>query len=89
MLTNRGRIWAWGWNKWGQLGVGDIKNRFAPTLVCSAGMQGKGVVSVASHAEMSTVRFLRKGTTDALTLAWLWPWFWPWSWPQPSPQPSP
>lgn len=33
MLSNLGRVWSWGWNKWGQLGVGSTLNRFKPTMV--------------------------------------------------------
>jgi alpha-tubulin suppressor-like RCC1 family protein len=28
-----GTIWAWGWNLYGQLGVGDTVNKYVPTLV--------------------------------------------------------
>ena len=30
-LTNQGRVWCWGWNRFGQIGVGDTINRLRPS----------------------------------------------------------
>jgi hypothetical protein len=32
-LKSDGSLWAWGWNEYGQLGLGDYTDRNAPTLV--------------------------------------------------------
>ncbi|KAJ7294853.1 hypothetical protein O6H91_Y228200 [Diphasiastrum complanatum] len=32
-LSEQGKVYSWGWNKFGQLGVGDANNRCAPQLV--------------------------------------------------------
>jgi len=32
-LTASGKVYAWGWNGFGQLGLGDLKSRIAPTLI--------------------------------------------------------
>ena len=35
-LRSDGSLWAWGWNLWGQLGLGDTTDRWVPTQVGSA-----------------------------------------------------
>jgi alpha-tubulin suppressor-like RCC1 family protein len=32
-LTASGKVYAWGWNGFGQLGLGDLKSRNTPTLI--------------------------------------------------------
>ena len=34
-LSFHGRVWSWGWNEHGQLGLGDTDDRFQPSLVMS------------------------------------------------------
>ena len=45
-ITATGSLFAWGWNGYGQLGVGDTKERRVPSLVTA--LQGKQVVHVAA-----------------------------------------
>ncbi len=40
-----GSLYAWGWNKFGQLGLGDTEDRCSPTLV--AGLAGQAVKLLA------------------------------------------
>jgi alpha-tubulin suppressor-like RCC1 family protein len=32
-LAVSGRVYAWGWNGFGQLGLGDVQSRASPTLI--------------------------------------------------------
>jgi alpha-tubulin suppressor-like RCC1 family protein len=32
-LSSTGKVYAWGWNGFGQLGLGDLKSRSAPTVI--------------------------------------------------------
>jgi alpha-tubulin suppressor-like RCC1 family protein len=34
-LASSGKVYAWGWNGFGQLGLGDLKSRNTPTLIPS------------------------------------------------------
>ncbi|MDI6787050.1 MAG: hypothetical protein QME51_01605, partial [Planctomycetota bacterium] len=35
-IKTNGTLWAWGWNNWGQLGLGDTTNRLSPVQVTTA-----------------------------------------------------
>jgi alpha-tubulin suppressor-like RCC1 family protein len=51
-LRNDGTVWSWGWNKFGQLGVGDTEDRGVPTPV--RGLTGVTKIYAVSH--MSAAR---------------------------------
>ena len=36
-IDNNSNLWCWGYNNYGQLGVGDVSQRVYPTLVSSLG----------------------------------------------------
>jgi len=46
--TNRTEVWSWGKNAYGQLGIGDMKERLEPVLVEK--LNGKDVCSIACGA---------------------------------------
>lgn len=54
-LTGNGRVYAWGMNTEGQLGVGDNTNRLSPTPVATAGtpMDGKDIVAIGAGRQHS------------------------------------
>ena len=43
-LASSGKVYAWGWNGFGQLGLGDLQSRNVPTLLSSL----SGVRSIAA-----------------------------------------
>jgi alpha-tubulin suppressor-like RCC1 family protein len=49
-LTDQGEVWVWGRNQHGQLGLGDLADRFGPVLVQAAGGGGRAMGKVASIA---------------------------------------
>ncbi|KAH7638224.1 rcc1 domain containing protein [Dermatophagoides farinae] len=57
-LTKRGIIYGWGFNFWGQLGLGDNHNRFAPTILRQ--LQHENIVEIACGQHHS-VALSRKG----------------------------
>ena len=46
-LTESGKIYAWGRNNYGQLGIGNTTNKNVPTLVSGA-LNGKKIISIAA-----------------------------------------
>jgi len=46
-LTESGKVYAWGLNQYGQLGIGNTTNKNVPTLVTGA-LNGKKVISIAA-----------------------------------------
>jgi alpha-tubulin suppressor-like RCC1 family protein len=48
-LSVSGKVYAWGWNGFGQLGLGDLKSRNTPT--CIPGLSGVRTIAAGeSHA---------------------------------------
>ncbi|MCL2379708.1 MAG: hypothetical protein FWC81_02835 [Coriobacteriia bacterium] len=47
-IRDDGSLWAWGNNFQGQLGLGDMTNRLAPTLVPAANVSGDNWISVTA-----------------------------------------
>jgi hypothetical protein len=50
-ITESGKLWSWGYNAYGQLGLNDTTNRSAPveaTAVAASGINGKKIVHVLS-----------------------------------------
>ncbi|WP_308722797.1 RCC1 domain-containing protein [Paenibacillus polysaccharolyticus] len=58
-LTEDGKVWTWGQNTYGELGLGDTSNRLQPTLV--PGLDN--VVEIASNALSKTVLALKSDGT--------------------------
>lgn len=46
-LTESGKVYAWGLNDYGQLGIGNTTNKNVPTLVTGA-LNGKKIISIAA-----------------------------------------
>src|SRR5690349_12456275 len=44
-VTGEGECYVWGWNQFGQLGLGDTRNRFIPTKLCLPGNEKISVVA--------------------------------------------
>jgi len=64
-LGAEGRVWTWGYGRFGQLGHNDQENRLVPTLVAGEALGGAAAVLVAAGS----------GHTMALTLEgelWVW-----------------
>ena len=59
-LTNDGKVFTWGNNRWGQLGHGDYKQRHIPTKVES--LDGLFIAKIAC-GEWHTVVITDKGDT--------------------------
>ena len=56
ILSSRGRVWACGFNKFGQLGVGDRASRFVLTPVADVRlMPGEQIVQIAALAQSTIV----------------------------------
>jgi alpha-tubulin suppressor-like RCC1 family protein len=68
-LAASGKVYAWGWNGFGQLGLGDLKARNTPTLIPSL----SGVRSIAAgeiHSlAINNNHFLGWGCNDSGQLA--------------------
>ncbi|KAI5407461.1 ultraviolet-B receptor UVR8 isoform X1 [Lathyrus oleraceus] len=43
LVTDNGKVFSWGWNKYGQLGLGDVIDRNIPSEVTVEGCVGKNV----------------------------------------------
>lgn len=43
-LSAKGNLWCWGWNEHGQLGVGDIEDRFDPSPIHSVPQVEEGSI---------------------------------------------
>lgn len=44
IITEDGKIFCWGWNKYGQLGLGDVIDRSTPSQVTIEGCRPKNIV---------------------------------------------
>ncbi|CAE7704806.1 UVR8, partial [Symbiodinium necroappetens] len=53
-LTDSGELWTWGWNGYGQLGVGDTTDRHAPVKVSVNGQKIVAVATGGSHTAAIT-----------------------------------
>ena len=65
-LDQQGRLWAWGFNGSGQLGLGDTVNRDRPTLVPLADLSGASSFDVVAAGNNHTLAFDQQGR--------LWAW---------------
>ena len=52
-IDDQGRLWAWGYNGYGQLGDGSTINRSSPVLVNLSPLNGSKVVAVAAGSQHS------------------------------------
>jgi alpha-tubulin suppressor-like RCC1 family protein len=66
-LTSEGKVFAWGWGQFGQLGVGTTWDFLGPTVEASGALLGKTVIAIAAH-NVSTVAL----TSDGQVFAWGW-----------------
>ena len=62
-LTHRGNLFSWGDNESGQLGVGDRRHRFVPTLVPALGFRTQ---TGAEGSTGSTTKAVRRKTVAAI-----------------------
>ena len=65
-LDQQGRLWAWGLNESGQLGLGDTTNRNRPTLVSLTGLSGVSSFYAVIAGNTHTLAFDQQGR--------LWAW---------------
>ena len=66
LVTNTGALWTWGCGRNGRLGLGDIANRLAPTLVGAGEAFGESHVLTAACGTQHTLAVTKDGT--------LWSW---------------
>ncbi|KAF2073881.1 hypothetical protein CYY_004805 [Polysphondylium violaceum] len=52
-LTEDGRVFVWGCNRWGQLGLGDQVNRITPTLLSHTSSSSAGYSFIATGSQHS------------------------------------
>jgi alpha-tubulin suppressor-like RCC1 family protein len=49
VLKNDGTVWAWGWNNYGQLGLGDISNHYSPAQITALGNNVMALTAGSFH----------------------------------------
>lgn len=68
-VTTQRELVSWGWNKYGQLGVGDLRTREAPTRVATEPLSGREAEAVACGRWHTVVGVARSGSArDAVRL---------------------
>jgi alpha-tubulin suppressor-like RCC1 family protein len=68
-VTTQRELVSWGWNKYGQLGVGDLRTRAAPTRVATEQLAGREAEAVACGRWHTVVGVARSGSArDAVRL---------------------
>lgn len=57
-LMSDGTLWSWGYNGYGQLGLGDVTNRNVPTQITTTGLNGTVIDIWASGADYGVLHVL-------------------------------
>jgi alpha-tubulin suppressor-like RCC1 family protein len=67
-----GTIWTWGYNGYGNLGLGDTTNRSVPTQIQNASLTTAGPVTAVAAGNQHTLAIRAASSTDSSTTLWSW-----------------